>query len=291
MFFLVRGLISIEKMMCKYGKDEQGQNIVEYQNKEIAKLKAGSYFGELALLREGDRCKQRRAASCIALTDCDARYLKKSTFNTVCEDFPELRTYLKTEADRKYANFSKAASKSTDMESKSQDTKESKAGTGNPGRARRDSITMALAQKPSAIIINDNVCLPKLSPSSRSEEAATKGDVFSLQQTLDVINTRLSQLELSVGRLGIGCHTGRPSGKEAAALVDMKPPTSIGGSAARRILTSPSLAAELKSKSPIASGNTKGWVSLRNIVRGLDEKPDTKAVPSPKRVDSGFSWT
>ena len=46
MFFLVRGLISVEKMAL----DEATK---EWKDIQIANLKAGSYFGELALLRKG----------------------------------------------------------------------------------------------------------------------------------------------------------------------------------------------------------------------------------------------
>ena len=46
MFFLVRGLISVEKMAL----DEATK---EWKDVQIANLKAGSYFGELALLRKG----------------------------------------------------------------------------------------------------------------------------------------------------------------------------------------------------------------------------------------------
>ena len=307
MFFLVRGLISIEKMLCLASTNENGTKRVEYKNQEIAKLKAGSYFGELALLRDGDRSKQRRAASCIALTDCDARILRKETFNTVCEDFPELRAYLQSEADRKYAQFSQKPAT---------ETKESKAGPPEASKqtavgkrsmysnkVRRDSIAMALTQNSSAISINQNLHLSKLKFSTDEvgeenlSEAATKGDVLVLAQTLDAINSRLGRLEVHLSRLGNGVAGGGGSGAAAAAaaraLTDVKPPTLVvGGSAGRRILTSPA-AVSVRSPSattaPSPSGGAKrGWGALRNNVKGV---ADTKSAQSPKRVDSGFSWT
>merc|ERR1711871_553002 len=41
MFFLVRGLISIEKMVCIESENESGDKTVEYESQEIAQLKAG----------------------------------------------------------------------------------------------------------------------------------------------------------------------------------------------------------------------------------------------------------
>jgi CRP-like cAMP-binding protein len=304
MFFLVRGLISIEKMLCLTTTDENDRKKVEYKNQEIAKLKAGSYFGELALLREGDRSKQRRAASCIALTDCDARILRKETFNTVCEDFPELRLYLQSEADRKYAQFNK---------NKPAETKESKAGPTESAskpvarrhmysnKVRRDSIAMALTQKSSTISINRNLGASKLEFSDEDDDnrtlgdAATKGDVLALSRTLDALNSRLGRLEVHLENLGTSVGVSvKTTAAPTGAIADVKPPTPlVGGSAGRRILTSP--AAINNPRSPSATtlvspsvGAKRGWGALRNSVRAAE---DTKSVQSPKRVDSGFSWT
>ena len=75
MFFLVRGLISIEKMLCLTTTDENDRKKVEYKNQEIAKLKAGSYFGELALLTN-----EPRKATCTAVSRCKVLFLDRKSF-------------------------------------------------------------------------------------------------------------------------------------------------------------------------------------------------------------------
>ncbi len=302
MFFLVRGLISIEKMMKKEDK-ESGQ--IEFENTEIAQLKAGSYFGELALLRKGDRTKQRRAASCIALTDCDTRILRKTTFNTVCEDFPELRVYLQSEADRKYAAFSKpkASSKAGNADA------ETKEGPTKKKPIRRNSIAMAL-QQPGATQ-NENY-QPERSSSFSSIKsrkswtsvknivgsgkaavaaaAAAAGptvangsgsgfDFAGLQTTLDSINRRMARLEVNMSRLQAKSNVValRPESNGVVAIpggvtVDtgVTPPPNRGsrhqhptGSSGRRILTSAPLTSPTGA---VLGGGGHGWQSLRDHV-------------------------
>ena len=53
----------------------------------------------------------RRAASIIALCPCDVRVFSKRDFDRVCDDFPQLKTFLQSEADKKYSKFAKKAKK------------------------------------------------------------------------------------------------------------------------------------------------------------------------------------
>jgi hypothetical protein len=96
MFFLIKGDVAVEQM-SRF--DENGDPVT----KRLAVLHEGSYFGELALLKT----HARRAASIVALTPCDVRVFLKKDFDRVCDDFPQLKTYLQAEADKKYAKFAK----------------------------------------------------------------------------------------------------------------------------------------------------------------------------------------
>ena len=317
MFFLVRGLISIEKMVCNEIVGDDGREKREYVNQEIAQLKAGAYFGELALLRDGDRSKQRRAASCIAMSDCDVRILNKDPFKKVCDDFPQLRKYLRKEAERKYVKFSKNPPSSAEENIFQNDT-ESKAGPPrSPSKTlnlRRDSISMALSQSAANIDINEKLRISNeissrqgktgsvsiTSPavaSSVADIGASKGDILALQKTLDTINSRLSRLEVNLGRLGKR-GDGSTGNISSLLLANIKPPTPRGliqpnsaGSAGRRLLTSPaaSVASSVSPKSGSGSSN-RGWGALRKNVVG-QTSPVAKMQQSPRRLDSGFSWT
>ena len=55
----------------------------------------------------------RRAASIVAVTNCDVRIFHRDDFNRVCDDFPQLRVYLQSEAEKKYAGFKKEGDKRT----------------------------------------------------------------------------------------------------------------------------------------------------------------------------------
>jgi len=263
MFFLVRGLISIEKMTFNEAEEE-------WVDTQIAKLKAGSYFGELALLRKGGRSKQRRAASCIALTDCDTRILTKDKFNNICEDFPELREYLQAEANRKYAMYS--SPKESEETKETKNARETKNGAAQKKLSRVNSIVAALSH-PNVQIINGQSIkkrrssirdpISAWSPSPTREQITTESPsnqlnqslsmpsdatLFTLQTTLDAINLRMSRLEVNMGRL---------QSKKDQTTGPVKPPdtaTAASGSNARRYITSPNT-------------SKKGWSVVRNIVR------------------------
>jgi hypothetical protein len=122
MFFLVKGLVDIVKFNVERtsGPDidanleEQGQSLEKYDplkegsalrevSTKIVTLGAGSYFGELALLRDPFKgAYARRAASIIAVTPCDTRILTKGIFDTIVQDFPGLWSYLASIAAKKY---------------------------------------------------------------------------------------------------------------------------------------------------------------------------------------------
>lgn len=162
MFFLVRGVISVEKMVLAEDNSGKEEHENEWRNQNIAQLQAGSYFGELALLLKPKSLKgQRRAASCIAVTDCDCRLLRKSTFNQVCDDFPELRLYLQAEADRKYAMYSSKTPEEIAADQKAK---------------KIQTMKDALSEPPEATL-------------------------STLQSTLNAINLRMSRLEVNMGRL------------------------------------------------------------------------------------------
>jgi CRP-like cAMP-binding protein len=91
MFFLNTGIVVVEKMV------QMPDN--SFESKVSLTLDAGSYFGELALLKPHNR----RAASVVATTNCDVRFLKKKDFDKICDDFPQLKTFLEVEAAEKYA--------------------------------------------------------------------------------------------------------------------------------------------------------------------------------------------
>jgi CRP/FNR family cyclic AMP-dependent transcriptional regulator len=61
----------------------QGEAVVERHGHPVAKLHAGDYFGELALLDRG-----RRSASVRALTDVRLLVLHKQSFTAVLEEVP-----------------------------------------------------------------------------------------------------------------------------------------------------------------------------------------------------------
>jgi hypothetical protein len=100
MYFLIKGDVAVEKMV-KF--DENGSPVI----KRLVVLHEGTYFGELALLRGSSEKTARRAASIVAVTNCDVRIFHRDDFNRVCDDFPQLRVYLKSEAEKKYAGFKK----------------------------------------------------------------------------------------------------------------------------------------------------------------------------------------
>ena len=244
MYFLVRGVISVEKMIL----DNETQ---EWSNQKISDLQAGSYFGELALLlkpKPGLK-GQRRAASCIAVTDCDARLLNKTIFNQVCDDFPELRLYLQAEADRKYAMYS------------SKTAEELKADREKANRITSMKATLS------------------------TSKVATLG---SLQSTLDSINTRMTRLEVNMGRLqakggvgggvsggvGGGSGSGSGGGARGSQLNNVQPPTTVAtGSNGRRYITSPSITTAAK----------VGWKSVRKVVVPETTTPTT---PTTTRTPS-----
>jgi CRP-like cAMP-binding protein len=251
MFFLVRGLISIEKMVF----DEKTN---EYGNVEIAKLKAGSYFGELSLLRKGGRSKQRRAASCISLTNADTRILRKDIFHEVCEDFPELRTYLQAEADRKYAKFSKPSEEK--KEEKKEEVQKS------PERIKKlNSIIAALSQKNVEIVA---------SPNSVQNVIGKKGEAWglptptmtSIQTALDSINLRMSRLEINMSRL-----QAKGSGvSNDNSVIPLPSKLKSYGSRGRNYITSPNASDKKGPKEPPKS---KGWARIRKIVQPTPTTP------------------
>jgi CRP-like cAMP-binding protein len=122
MFFLVKGLVDIVKFNIERTSsagsdanlDEQGQSMKKFDplkessglrevSTKIVTLGAGSYFGELALLRDPIKgAFARRAASIIAVTPCDTRILTKEIFDTIVQDFPGLWSYLAKIAAEKY---------------------------------------------------------------------------------------------------------------------------------------------------------------------------------------------
>ena len=104
MYFLIKGDVAVEKMI-KF--DEKGSPVI----KRLVVLHEGTYFGELALLRGNKDNTARRAASIVAVTNCDVRIFHRDDFNRVCDDFPQLRVYLQSEAEKKYAGFKKEADK------------------------------------------------------------------------------------------------------------------------------------------------------------------------------------
>ena len=70
---------------------------------KLVTLGAGSYFGELALLRDPVKgAYARRAASIIAVTPCDTRIFTKNAFDKIVQDFPGLWMYLSHIAAEKY---------------------------------------------------------------------------------------------------------------------------------------------------------------------------------------------
>jgi len=92
MFFLNKGIVAVEKMVRTPDNS--------FESKVVLTLDAGSYFGELALLKP----HKRRAATVVATTNCDIRYLKKKDFDKICDDFPQLKMVLEVEAAEKYAS-------------------------------------------------------------------------------------------------------------------------------------------------------------------------------------------
>jgi CRP/FNR family transcriptional regulator, cyclic AMP receptor protein len=60
-----------------------GEAVVERHGQPVAKLHAGDYFGELALLDRGPR-----SATVRALTDCRLFVLHKQSFTMVLEEMP-----------------------------------------------------------------------------------------------------------------------------------------------------------------------------------------------------------
>ena len=266
MYFLVRGLISIEKMCLN-------EETNEYSSTEIAKLKAGSYFGELALLRDGDRSKQRRAASCISLTDADTRILKKSIFNQVCEDFPELRIYLQAEANRKYAAFAPAPSKVEEVESKSEKS---------PSKMKRfNSITAALSKKnveitSSPTSIQKAVNGSNLDNFNMSKEAwgsAPTATLKTIQTTLNSINSRMSRLEENMDRLQQSSFNsnGRGDGKGSNGRKYTTSPrsniTKTGGGTNTGTSSFNSSGKRGPRQFPTKSKGLNGWANVRNIVQ------------------------
>ena len=237
MYFLVRGVISVEKMILD-------NNTKEWSNQKIADLQAGSYFGELALLlkpKPGLK-GQRRAASCIAVTDCDARLLNKTIFNQVCDDFPELRLYLQAEADRKYAMYSDK--------------------TAEELKADREKANRITSMKATL----------------STSKVATLG---SLQSTLDSINTRMTRLEVNMGRLqakgGIGGSGSGGGGARGSQLNNVQPPTTVAtGSNGRRYITSP----------PITTAAKVGWKSVRKVV-----VPETTTPTTPTTTTTTTTTT
>lgn len=110
MFFLVKGLVDIVKFNNQsdaqekelYDPLKESSNIREISTK-ILTLGAGSYFGELALLRDASQgLYARRAASIIAVTPCDTQILTKDIFDRIVQDFPGLWVYLSSIAAKKY---------------------------------------------------------------------------------------------------------------------------------------------------------------------------------------------
>ena len=83
MFFLVKG---------KAG-------VIIANGKQVAILKDGSYFGELALATH-----QRRNAHVVARTNCDVRILEKSDFDILCFEFPEISKQFIQHTKMKYTN-------------------------------------------------------------------------------------------------------------------------------------------------------------------------------------------
>lgn len=202
-------------------------------SQEIAKLDAGAYFGELALLRHGDRSKQRRAASCIALTNCDTRILNKRNFDRVCADFPELKTYLEHEAERKYKQYAQGAKKPSSSQQQQQQQKPK-----TRKRPKRDSVAMVLAQVarrngtlPSE---EDKVTTPVRAWSNSITSDDGAGSIESLAATLDVINKRMARLEVSFARF-----TARGAASPNSAARPPPPRTASSKSEGRRRIQSP----------------------------------------------------
>jgi len=77
---------------CMYFLTDGTAEVLQ-DGKQLAILKRGDLFGEMALLYEG-----KRTASIRALEHCGVRKLKKTDFLRLCEEFSEFKEYIESVA-------------------------------------------------------------------------------------------------------------------------------------------------------------------------------------------------